>query len=68
MASFSMAFPQDGHAPGEGERAAGLRGHLARCWQLHCDIDPLILRARQLRRRGARGHALCVEQELLPLF
>jgi hypothetical protein len=60
--------PEDGSAPSGGERAGGQRYHLARCWQCDCDIDPLILRARQLRRRGAHGQALCLEQELLPLF
>jgi hypothetical protein len=42
--------------------------HLNRCWALECDIDPMILRARQLRHQGALPQASCVEQELLPLF
>lgn len=44
------------------------RHHLSRCWALECDIDPMILRARQLRHQGALRQARCVEQELLPLF
>lgn len=60
--------PEDGNAPRGGERGGCQRCHLARCWQCDCDIDPLILRARQLRRWGAHGQALCLEQELLPLF
>lgn len=42
--------------------------HLNRCWVLECDIDPMLLRARQLRHQGALPQASCVEQELLPLF
>lgn len=41
---------------------------LEQCWQLECDIDPMILRARQLRHQGAWPQAVCLEQELLPLF
>jgi hypothetical protein len=48
--------------------AGGARCHLARCWGRDCDIDPLILRVRLLRGRGARHLAVCLEQELLPLF
>jgi hypothetical protein len=44
------------------------RRHLEQCWQLECDIDPMILRARQLRHQGALPQAVCVEQELLPPF
>jgi hypothetical protein len=44
------------------------RQRLEACWQLECDIDPMILRARLLRHRGAWPQAVCVEQELLPLF
>ncbi|MBD2424178.1 hypothetical protein H6G16_11910 [Cyanobium sp. FACHB-13342] len=44
------------------------RRHLGACWELECDIDPMILRARQLRHLGALPQASCVEQELLPLF
>lgn len=44
------------------------RLHLERCWRRECDIDPLILRLRQLRVSGAVDQALCLEQELLPLF
>ena len=44
------------------------RRHLGVCWELECDIDPMILRARQLRHLGALPQASCVEQELLPLF
>ncbi|MEX0588465.1 MAG: hypothetical protein WD136_04340 [Cyanobium sp.] len=44
------------------------RFHLGCCWALECDIDPMILRARQLRQQGALPQASCVEQELLPLF
>jgi hypothetical protein len=35
---------------------------------MECDIDPMILRARLLRREGWFPQARCVEQELLPLF
>jgi hypothetical protein len=44
------------------------RRHLVLCWELECDIDPMILRARQLRHQGALPQACCLEQELLPLF
>jgi len=44
------------------------RQHLQRCWQRDCDIDPIILRARQLRCQGSLPQAASVEQELLPLF
>ena len=43
------------------------RLHLERCWQLICDIDPMILRLRLLRKRGSLPLILCLEQELLPL-
>lgn len=42
--------------------------HLQRCWQGECDIDPMILRARQLRHQGSLPQAAWVEEELLPLF
>ena len=42
--------------------------HLERCWQLECDIDPMILRLRLLRRRGCLSQVLCLEQELLPFI
>lgn len=48
--------------------AARRRGYLEQCWRLECDIDPMILRARQLRHQGAWPQAVCLEQELLPLF
>jgi hypothetical protein len=44
------------------------RRHLLRCWQVDCDLDPMILRARLLRHQGSLPQATCVEQELLPLF
>ncbi|MFZ9228667.1 MAG: hypothetical protein ACO23C_07000 [Prochlorococcaceae cyanobacterium] len=44
------------------------RQRLEDCWQLECDIDPMILRARLLRHQGAWPQAACLEQELLPLF
>ncbi len=44
------------------------RTHLEQCWELECDIDPMILRLRLLRHQGALPQALCLEQELLPLF
>lgn len=37
------------------------------CYQQVCDIDPLILRVRQLRHRGDFPRARCLEQELMPL-
>jgi hypothetical protein len=68
-----MAHPHDvrlrsGDDPSGDDHAAGTRRHLTRCWRRECDIDPLILRVRLLRRRGAKGLAICLEQELLPLF
>jgi hypothetical protein len=48
--------------------AAQQRRHVLRCWRLDCDLDPMILRARQLRHQGSLPQATCVEQELLPLF
>ena len=48
--------------------SAQQRRHLVRCWRAACDIDPMILRARQLRHQGSLPQATCVEQELLPLF
>jgi hypothetical protein len=44
------------------------RCHLERCWVEECDIDPMILRMRLLRHLGSLPQALCLEQELLPLF
>jgi hypothetical protein len=41
--------------------------HLEQCWQRVCDIDPMILRLRLLRRRGCLPQARCLEQELLPV-
>ena len=38
------------------------------CWNDECDIDPLILRTRLLRRWGRWRQARCVEQELLPII
>ncbi|OUW30280.1 MAG: hypothetical protein CBD29_00300 [Synechococcus sp. TMED169] len=49
----------------------GLRRRLERSWHRECDIDPLILRLRRLRRRrGARALAAAqsVEQEMLPIL
>jgi hypothetical protein len=47
---------------------SGFHDHLEGCFTLVCDIDPLILRVRQLRHQGAFDRARCLEQELLPLF
>jgi hypothetical protein len=45
------------------------RRHLLElCWLRECDLDPIILRARFLRRLGNRIQADCVEEELLPLI
>ena len=44
-----------------------LRRQLDQCWQDECDIDYLILRARQLRRWGRWRQARCLEQEVLPI-
>lgn len=63
----SAGSPRDA-APGADSHSPGPQRHLSRCWQLDCDIDPLILRVRLLRQRGAWGLALCLEEELLPLF
>ncbi|MEB3246519.1 MAG: hypothetical protein VKJ63_01505 [Synechococcus sp.] len=40
---------------------------LDRCWQDECDIDPLILRSRLLRRWGRWRQARSLEQEVLPI-
>ena len=45
-----------------------LRQRFERALDLECDLDPMILRARQLRRQGSTPQARCLEQELLPLF
>lgn len=44
------------------------RRRLDRCWDNDCDIDPLILRTRLLRRRGRWRQARSLEQELLPII
>jgi hypothetical protein len=66
-AAFAMAHPCS-DPNGWAWPLAQQRCHLNQCWALECDIDPMILRARQLRHQGALPHASCVEQELLPLF
>ena len=38
------------------------RQHLEEVLALECDLDPMILRARQLRRQGSAPHARCLEQ------
>ena len=43
------------------------RDQLDLCWQQDCDIDPLILRARVLHRRGDVSSALGLEQDVLPI-
>ena len=43
------------------------RDKLAGCWELDCDIDPLILRARVMHRRGEVNWAVGLEQEVLPI-
>ena len=48
--------------------ASWQRRHLELCWRRECDIDPLILRARWLRRCQAAVLALSIDQELRPLF
>ena len=45
-----------------------LRLRCDRCWQNDCYIDPLILRARQLRRWGRWRQARSLEQELIPIL
>ncbi|MFM7456664.1 MAG: hypothetical protein ACKOCA_05050 [Vulcanococcus sp.] len=45
-----------------------LRQRFERAFDLECDLDPMILRARLLRQRGSNPQARCLEQELLPLF
>ena len=44
------------------------RDQLDVCWELDCDIDPLILRARFLHRRGEVNGAASLEQEVLPII
>lgn len=46
----------------------GSHDHLEDCYSQMCDIDPLILRVRELRHQGDFPLARCLEQELLPLF
>lgn len=61
-----MDFPRD---PGNSsDSTSRQRAHLERCWLEDCDIDPMILRLRVLRHQGCLPQALCLEQELLPLF
>ena len=43
------------------------REQLDGCWELDCDIDPWILRARALHRRGEVNWAVGLEQEVLPI-
>ena len=45
-----------------------LRRRFERALDLDCDLDPMILRARQLRRQQQFPQARSLEQELLPLF
>ena len=45
-----------------------LRQRFELALSLECDLDPMILRARQLRRQGSSPQARCLEQELLPMF
>lgn len=45
-----------------------LRRRFERALDQECDLDPMILRARQLRHQGSLPQARCLEQELLPLF
>ena len=45
-----------------------LRQRFELALSLECDLDPMILRARQLRRQGSSPQARCLEQELRPLF
>ena len=45
-----------------------LRQRFERAFDLDCDLDPMILRARLLCQRGSNPQARCLEQELLPLF
>lgn len=45
-----------------------LRQRFEQALALECDLDPMILRARQLRQQGSNPQARCLEQELLPLF
>ena len=44
------------------------RDQLNRCWHQYCDIDPLILRTRLLRRQGCWRLARGVDQEVLPII
>ncbi|WP_413296478.1 hypothetical protein [Synechococcus sp. MIT S9452] len=65
MPQFPTPNPSSSSVP------PGLRRRLERCWHKECDIDPLILRLRRLRRRrGARAQAAArsVEQEMLPIL
>ncbi len=45
----------------------GSHDHLEVCYSQLCDIDPMILRVRQLRHQGDFPRARCLEQELMPL-
>ena len=44
------------------------RQRLSRCWDAECDIDPLIVRLRQLHGKGQWLHARGIEQEVQPIF
>jgi len=57
-----MSVPPLRSAPTNGASAS------KQALDLECDLDPMILRARQLRRQGSNPQARCLEQELLPLF
>ncbi|MEB3173321.1 MAG: hypothetical protein VKL97_05595 [Cyanobacteriota bacterium] len=63
-----MHFPEASDRQPLRLTSAQRRALLEVCLQLECDIDPMILRARQLRHQGAWPQAVCLEQELLPLF
>lgn len=70
MARPSDHVHPDGGLDGSREvrRRDARRRHLERSWRRECDIDPMILRARRLRREGSLCQAASVEEELLPPF
>ena len=75
MSLFNHSFPRRHlYCPAMAKRRPSsdsleqLRRQLDRCWAYECDIDPLILRERLLRRQGRWLHARCIEQEVQPIL
>ncbi|MEO1003726.1 MAG: hypothetical protein AAFX65_11525 [Cyanobacteria bacterium J06638_7] len=65
---LSRDGPSGGAPRPDPRRLDPRRLHLQRSWRRVCDIDPMILRVRLLRRQGSLLAARSMEQELLPPF